>query len=156
MTNDLPAPRPPTGPGSPAEPAPPDTDAPVLDQVFDVDSLYALRAAVAAHGTQAGLSPGRADDLVIAVHELAANAVRHGAGHGRLRLLAADGILTCQVTDDGPAAGGKDETADDGTPWPTEHGHGLWVIGQVTSQLTIDRGPAGTTATAVFTLRAAQ
>ena len=58
------------------------TDAPILDQVFDADSLYALRAAVAAHGAQAGLPPGRADDLVIAVHELAANAVRHGAGHG--------------------------------------------------------------------------
>ena len=53
-----------------------------LDQAFDGDSLYALRAAVAAHGSQAGLSEGRTRDLVLAVHELAANAVRHGAGQG--------------------------------------------------------------------------
>ena len=60
-----------------------------LDQAFDGDSLYALRAAVAAHGSQAGLSEGQTRDLVLAVHELAANAVRHGAGQGRLRLWAA-------------------------------------------------------------------
>jgi anti-sigma regulatory factor (Ser/Thr protein kinase) len=35
------------------------------------------------------------------------------------------------------------------------HGHGLWVIGQVASQFAVDHGPAGTTATAVFTLRPA-
>jgi len=39
--------------------------------------------------------------VVAAAHELAANAVRHGAGHGRLRLRAADGILTCQAADGG-------------------------------------------------------
>src|SRR5580704_16283973 len=82
-----PEPRPPEP--RPPEPEPPGRepqpgsltghpDALILDQAFDEDSLYALRAAVAAHATQAGLAPGRADDLVIAVHELAANAVRHG------------------------------------------------------------------------------
>ena len=74
---------------------------PILDQAFDAGSLYTLRAAVAAHATQAGLTPGRADDLVIAVHELAANAVRHGAGHGRLRIWRSDQALRCEITDDG-------------------------------------------------------
>src|SRR5579863_5845268 len=82
-----------TGPSRPAEP--------ILDQAFDADSLYTLRAAVAAHATQAGLAPGRADDLVIVVHELAANAVRHGAGHGRLRIWRSDQALLCEITDDG-------------------------------------------------------
>src|SRR5579872_2306597 len=90
-----PEPRPPEL--QPLEPDPPGREPPpgpltgqpdplILDQAFDEDSLYALRATVAAHATQAGLAPGRSDDLVIAVHELAANAVRHGAGHGRLRV----------------------------------------------------------------------
>jgi anti-sigma regulatory factor (Ser/Thr protein kinase) len=128
-----------------------------LEQDFDAGSLYALRSAVAAHAAAAGLPPARVDDVVAAAHELAANAVRHGAGHGRLRLRAADGILTCQVTDDGPAAAGDGNTdAEQGAPWPAEHGHGLWVTGQVASQFSIDRGPAGTTATAVFTLRPPQ
>ncbi len=39
-----------------------------------------------AHVDQAGLSEDRASDVVLAVHELAANAIAHGAGHGRLRL----------------------------------------------------------------------
>ena len=126
-----------------------------LEQEFDARSLYSLRSAVAAHAAAAGLSPGQVYDVVLVAHELAANAVRHGAGRGRLRLQAADGLLTCQVSDDGPAAGSGDETAEYGTPWPVEHGHGLWVIGQVTDEFTIDRGPAGTTATAVFPFRPA-
>ena len=130
----------------------------VLEQDFDAGSLYALRSAVAAHAAAAGLPPGRVYDVVAAAHELAANAVRHGAGHGRLRLQAADGFLTCQVSDGGPAAVGGDENpgAAQGAPWPAEHGHGLWVIEQVASQFTIDRGPAVTTATAIFTLRLPQ
>jgi anti-sigma regulatory factor (Ser/Thr protein kinase) len=134
--------------GTPSAPA-------VLEQTFDAGSLYALRSAVAAHAAAAGLSPGRVYDVVAAAHELAANAVLHGAGHGRLRLRAADGVLACQVTDGGPADS-EGENPGAGAPWPAEHGHGLWLIGQVASQFTIDRGPVGTTATAVFTLRPAQ
>ena len=59
---------------------------PVLDQALDANSLYQLRASVAAHAVRAGLPQGRADDLVMAAHELAANVVRHGSGHGRLRI----------------------------------------------------------------------
>lgn len=44
---------------------------PLLDQVFDGDSLYGLRAAVAAHSLQAGLAQARVGDFVVAVHELA-------------------------------------------------------------------------------------
>jgi two-component sensor histidine kinase len=41
--------------------------------------------------------PGsRADDLTLVAHELAANAVRHSAGHGRQLLWYPDGTLLCQ------------------------------------------------------------
>jgi hypothetical protein len=56
----------------------------VLDQAFDIDSLYALRSAVAAHAAEAGLPRQRVYDVVTAAHERAANAIRHGVGHGRL------------------------------------------------------------------------
>src|SRR5580700_6002436 len=110
-----------TGPSHPAEP--------ILDQAFDADSLYALRAAVAAHATQAGLAPGRADDLVIAVHELAANAVRHGAGHGRLRVWRSDQALLCEISDDGlpepqkapkPQKAPEPQAPKDAAQWRTE------------------------------------
>ena len=127
---------------------------PALEQDFDAGSLFALRSAVSAHAAAAGLPPGRVYDVVAAAHELAANAVRHGAGHGRLRLWTANGVLTCQVSDDGPAGVGGDPNPGAGpaAPWAAQYSHGLWVIGQVADQFAIDRGPAGTTATATFAL----
>lgn len=123
----------------------------VLEQAFDSGSLFALRAAVAAHAAAAGLSRSRVYDVVVAAHELAANAVRHGAGRGRLRLRADGAFLYCQVSDDGPARLGDQQPA--GTaPWRREHGHGLWLVDQVADQFSIDHGPAGTTVTAAFAL----
>jgi anti-anti-sigma factor len=154
MTGDadglLPAPDRGLGPqtGGPAQPG-----APILDQAFDADSLYALRAAVAAHATQAGLAHGRAEDLVIAVHELAANAVRHGAGHGRLRVWRSDQALLCEVSDDGlpqPAGSHGDPAA----PWSTEPGHGLSLVRQVADRASLTSGPDGTLATISFALGA--
>ena len=130
---------------------------PVLEQVFDGDSLYALRAAAAAHASQAGLPDGRVGDLVLAVHELAANAVRHGAGHGRLRIWKADDALRCEVSDDGPdgvpASGAAGSHAGDTVSWNTEPGHGLWLIRQIADQASVRSGPGGTVAVVSFTLR---
>ena len=58
---------------------------PLLDLAFDSGALYILRAEVLALAGQAGLSDDRAGDVVLAVHELAANVVCHGGGKGRLR-----------------------------------------------------------------------
>lgn len=127
-----------------------------LEQDFDVGSLYALRSAVGAHAAAAGMPPEKVYDVVTAAHEMAANAVRHGAGHGHLRLRSADGVLTCQVSDDGPAPTGRDGPDAATAPWPAEYSHGLWVIRQIADQFTIDRGPAGTTTTATFTLHPPQ
>ena len=136
----------PPAPGHDTDPPPPAT----LEQAFDGGSLYALRAAVAAHAAAAGLSQSRVYEVVTAAHELAANAVRHGAGHGRLRLWADGTSLYCQVSDDGPA-GDEHQPAAAVKPWPAQHGHGLWVISQVASQFSLSHGPGGTTATAQFT-----
>jgi anti-sigma regulatory factor (Ser/Thr protein kinase) len=126
---------------------------PSLEQAFDGGSLYALRAAVAAHASAAGLSAPRVYDVVAAAHEMAANTIRHGAGHGLLRLRSDGQALYCEVTDDGPAR--PDHSSGPATgapPWPHEHAHGLWLIDQVADRFSIDRGPAGTTASACFTI----
>src|SRR5205823_7665905 len=73
-----------------------------LEQHFDRDDLYALRAAVAAHAAHLGAPPERVAHLVIVAGELAGNAVRHGGGHGRLRLSRADGAVRCEVSDERP------------------------------------------------------
>jgi anti-sigma regulatory factor (Ser/Thr protein kinase) len=140
---------------------PPDIPASVLEQDFDRSSLGALRAVVTAFGTWAGLPSGRTSDLVLVIHELASNAVRHGAGHGRLRIWTYGLAVNCEVTDDGPASAsvgappppepGERLTAS--APWAVEHGHGLWVVGQLADQSGQRSGPGGTMAAARFSLR---
>jgi anti-sigma regulatory factor (Ser/Thr protein kinase) len=120
----------------------------ILEQDFDVGSLDMLRSAVGAHAAAAGLSGVRLYDVVSAAHELAANAVRHGAGQGQLRLWVGQGTLHCQVSDSGRIPSDGDRSVS----WPARHGHGLWVVGQVADQFSIDRSAAATTATAAFSL----
>jgi anti-sigma regulatory factor (Ser/Thr protein kinase) len=132
----------------------------VLDQSFDVSSLSALRAAAQACAAKAGMSAERATDVVIALHELAANAVRHGAGSGRLRIWDHIGALYCRVDDDGPAAtlpGARRGDAGAGSAgqnladrWPREPGHGLWLARQVADRLTLRSDSRGTIAVITF------
>lgn len=130
--------------------------APVLDQRFDVDGLYQVRAAVAAHAAELGLSSELANDVVIAVHELASNSVRHGPGCGRLRIWAVPQALTCEVADgaaaaDTPAGPAPTDVAD--SQWPVEPGHGLWLAGKVADRLTIHHDDHGSAVTVRFDLR---
>ena len=137
----------------------------VLDQGFDGSSLSALRTAAQACAAQAGMPAERVTDVVIALHELAANAVRHGAGSGRLRIWDHVGALYCRVDDEGPAAtlpGAADGHAGtDGAPsqnladgWPCEPGHGLWLARQVADQMTLRCDSRGTSAVITFSVTA--
>jgi anti-sigma regulatory factor (Ser/Thr protein kinase) len=141
----------------------------VLDQWFDATSLSALRVSIQACAAQAGMSADRATDVVIALHELAANAVRHGAGSGRLRVWDRVGALYCRVDDVGPAAaggspgtgGGDIGTEDAGSVgqnladrWPYEPGHGLWLARQVADQMSLRSDSSGTRVVVTFSLDA--
>jgi anti-sigma regulatory factor (Ser/Thr protein kinase) len=127
--------------------------APILDQEFDSGTLYVLRSAVQAQLGRFGLSEDRASEVVLVVHELAANAIAHGAGRGRLRIWDGTSMLSCEIVDSGPAdpgaARGSSEVMD---PWPTEDGHGLWLVRQVADQLDLRSGPRGTRAIVAFAL----
>ena len=118
----------------------------ILDQALDGDSLYQLRASVAAHAVEAGLPQRRADDLVIAAHELAANVIRHGSGRGRLRIWRHDQALHCQVTDE-PSPGAPDPSS-----WRIEPGHGLWLVRQLADSFSLHPGRSGSAVTISFAL----
>jgi anti-sigma regulatory factor (Ser/Thr protein kinase) len=96
-----------------------------LDQWFDRTSLSALRASTHACAAQVGMPADRATDIVIVLHELAANAVRHGAGSGRLRIWEQFGALHCRVDDDGPAAASPGGRAGGGTNTAAANGLNL-------------------------------
>jgi anti-anti-sigma factor len=160
MTHDPGRPKPPGGesPGGRLQGPGADTgrgpeQPPVLDQGFDADSLYTLRAAVAAHASQAGMPEGRVGDLVLAVHELATNVVWHGAGHGRLRFWKIAGAVVCEVSDHGTAGDDADHHGPaDAADWSIDFGHGLWLVRQVADQASIRTGPGGTVAVVSFAL----
>jgi anti-sigma regulatory factor (Ser/Thr protein kinase) len=146
----------------------------VLDREFRAATLSALREAVIACGSAAGLSRDRSIDLMLAAHELAANVVRHGSGRGRLRMRVTARALSCQVSDSrtaaGLALGGRPPQADrqaadadalgaadaPGAPgaWPVEHGHGLWLVRRTADQVQVTAGPAGSVVSMTFKLPA--
>src|SRR5689334_12729606 len=107
---------------------------------FSADGLRQLRHAVAAWAAWAGLHGQRAADFVIAVHEIATNAIRHGSPVARLALQTAGTAAQAEVRDSGhwppqPLAA----TA------PAGPGMGLHVARRVCDQVTIHRGATGST-----------
>jgi anti-sigma regulatory factor (Ser/Thr protein kinase) len=136
----------------------------MLDREFDAGGLAGLREAVLGYATTSGMPGDRAIDVMLAVHELAANAVRHGPGHGRLRIHLTAGTLHCEVSDPGSASlnghapggiGGQSLGAPDAAPWPVEQGHGLWIVHKTADHFRITSGPHGSLITAEFIVPAA-
>ncbi len=118
--------------------------APATAQVLSYDGdLRPVRALVAAVAGQAGLSPSRSTDLVIAASEVAANTLRHTNGGGVVRLWETDAELLCQVEDTGhitdPLAGHWRPAGD------LAGGQGLWLVNQVCDLAEIRSSELGTT-----------
>src|SRR6266581_4659439 len=106
---------------------------------FGEQDLPALRDQVSRRAVQEGISPSRAQDLVIAVHEIAANTVVHAGGAGILRIWR-DGLsLVCEIGDDGrirdPLAGRHPDSPHD------DSGHGLRIAHELCDLVQLRSGP---------------
>jgi anti-sigma regulatory factor (Ser/Thr protein kinase) len=119
-----------------------------LEESFDEGTLPDLRRAVLAEAVAAGLAGDRASDVVLALHELAANVVCHGGGAGRLRMMVTGGALHCQVSDAGTGGRGLDTAS----PWPLQPGHGLWLVAGIADQVNFAPSRAGSEVTVTFAL----
>jgi anti-sigma regulatory factor (Ser/Thr protein kinase) len=109
---------------------------------FDGDPAPVRRFA-AEQAAWLGMSAPHSDDLVLAVNEVTTNAIRHGAGHGRVRIWREDRHVVCEVFDPGHAKGVLTGFV---PPDPTsEGGHGLWITRQLCDLVEIRTAPAGTT-----------
>ena len=115
----------------------------VSHRVFGDRDFFLVRGDVRAHATSAGLSLERTDDLVLAVHEIAVNAVQHGRADRELRIWEQDHSLVCEVRDQGritdPLVGRHLP------PWDSQRGRGLWMANQLCDLVQVRSGPAGTT-----------
>jgi len=68
---------------------------------FTKADMGAMRSWLSIRAVEAGLAVERAQDLVLAAHEVASNSVIHGGGGGRLRVWTDDSSLLCEITDHG-------------------------------------------------------
>jgi anti-sigma regulatory factor (Ser/Thr protein kinase) len=91
--------------------------------------LPAVRNFVAQHATTAGLCSARAADFVLAVHEAAANSIRHSGGSGTVMCWHEPDAVVCEVVDRGritdPLAGRERPPSD------RIGGRGLWLANQL-------------------------
>ncbi len=129
----------------------------LLDVVFGWADFAKLRRLVAGQCAAAGLTGSRLDDFVLAVHEIAANAIVHAGAGGRLilrraanglRCLIADTIPKTTVTCPPPRSGERPELpelpAEPGEPIGADSGRGLWLAATLADELSITSGPDST------------
>jgi anti-sigma regulatory factor (Ser/Thr protein kinase) len=122
-------------------PLPPPGDD-VIGHTYRTD-LSKVRALVLQQGRAAGLSESRANDLVLAVSEVAANTLRHTQSSGTLTIWRQPGELVCEIQDEGTIA---DPLAGQTRPGPdATGGHGLWLVYQVCDAVELRSDESGTT-----------
>ena len=116
----------------------------LLIRRFGPASLARLRTAAGVAAARHGLSSQQVWQFVLAMHEAAANAVRHGGGSGQLLLWKQDGELIAEISDYGPGMpdGHRIIPSDPGAS--LQNGRGLWLINQVCAGLDIETGQTGT------------
>ncbi|GAA3233551.1 sensor histidine kinase [Pseudonocardia petroleophila] len=114
---------------------------PDLTVGFQSWELQEVRSAVRGIAGAAGFTDDRVDDVVLAVNEVATNAVEHGGPQAELQVWATGGGLVCEVHDAGELT---DPLPGLTSPHPSEpRGRGLWIARQVCDLLHVwsdDRG----------------
>lgn len=127
---------------SPPTPDHPEPDGMLAERLFTLQDLHAVRALVTGHAARFGLPEERASSFVLAVHEVAANSVQHGGGHGILRLWQDGDSLVCEVRDRGAIDPAQLEAT---LPSPEQTaGRGLWLARQLCDLVELRPGPTGT------------
>jgi anti-sigma regulatory factor (Ser/Thr protein kinase) len=114
---------------------------PDLELEFSAWQLHEVRAAVEEALDAAGYERERAEDVVLAVNEVATNAVEHGTPEARLSVWCGSDGLICEIDDGGML---HDPLPGLQAPHPAEaRGRGVWIARQVCDLLHVwadDRG----------------
>jgi anti-sigma regulatory factor (Ser/Thr protein kinase) len=114
-----------------------------IHRFADEEAVAELRALVTCHARDAGLDGDAVADVVLSVHEIATNSLRHGGGAGAARIWREDGWLVCEVRDRGsivdPLVGRRAPGTDDVC------GRGLWLANHLADLVQLRSSPEGTT-----------
>ncbi|KRB45092.1 MULTISPECIES: ATP-binding protein [unclassified Terrabacter] len=106
---------------------------------FGPDDLRRVREIVRAIARER--IPDRADNAVLAVHEVAVNSIVHGGGHGVLLIdETADSLVFTVEDDDGTGSVPEVLPLDE----QSTSGRGLWIAQRLSDRLTIEARPMRT------------
>lgn len=108
---------------------------------FAGEDLFELRQLVSSWARKEAMGDEATEELVLAVHEVATNSVRHGGGAGTLRLWRTANTLVCEIHDAGyitdplraRRAPGREASAS----------RGLWIADQICDLVEIRSSPRG-------------
>jgi anti-sigma regulatory factor (Ser/Thr protein kinase) len=119
----------------------PEPDATLGHLEIEPGELARLRAFVSSVAVANGLSARRADDLVLAVNEIATNTLRHAGGRGTFRTWRSGASLICEVRDTGHIA---DPLIGRSRPiLGQEGGFGMWLVHQLCDLVQMRSLPDG-------------
>lgn len=111
----------------------------LCELTFALGDLPTVRRAVESAATGAGLSAPRVVEMVLAVNEVATNAVVHGRPPARLRVWKGDGEIIFEVSDVGE--GIADPLVGQLRPPPNApRGRGLWLARRLADALEVQNG----------------
>lgn len=118
----------------------PDPPPGCFELAFDERSLPGVRHVVAGWAG-ALLGPSQVADIMLAVHEIATNSVRHGGGTGVVRCWQDGAAFVCEVRDRGRV---EDDLV--GRQLPALHGEfgrGMWLANQLCDLVQVRNAPDG-------------
>jgi anti-sigma regulatory factor (Ser/Thr protein kinase) len=108
---------------------------------FTKHDLARVRDLVHLEASRAGLSRAEADNLVVAVNEIAVNAVVYAGGGGSLQVERVPDGLVVEIRDGGP--GLPHGLADERPPADAIGGRGLWMARRLCGRLSISSDRRG-------------
>lgn len=115
---------------------------------FGPTDLAELRHFVRSYALYRRFLAAQVGDIELAVHEVAANAIRHGDGHGIAHLWMADDVLYFEIDDSGRftnVLAGRIPP-----PETNSGGRGLWIANQICDLLQIRTSSSGTVVRGMF------
>jgi anti-sigma regulatory factor (Ser/Thr protein kinase) len=119
----------------------------LLVRDFDRSTLVPLRHEVWRSAESSGLADLTLYRFVVAVNEIATNAVHHGGGAGRLELWRSGDLLHCRISDRGPGLPARYHRDAPRPPARAVNGRGLWLARHGVADFVVETGRHGTTIT---------
>jgi serine/threonine-protein kinase RsbW len=114
----------------------------LLDCAFDQAALAGLRYELRVCGAAQGLADLALFNFVLAINEIATNAIRYAGGHGHLRLSRDGDTMRCAIADHGPGIPRRYTTDRARPPRPGRlAGHGLWLAQHICTSIEIETDP---------------